>query len=37
MAENLARRRVERPWLVNLQWGIALVCGAVAVWALGGP
>jgi len=36
MAENLVRR-VERRWLVNLQWAIALVCGAVAVWALGGP
>jgi hypothetical protein len=35
MAEYLAR--VERAWLVNLQWAIALVCGAVAVWALGGP
>jgi hypothetical protein len=37
MAENAVQQRVERPWLVNLQWVIALVCGAVAVWALGGP
>ncbi len=36
-AENLVPRRVERPWLVNLQWALALVCGAIAVWALGGP
>jgi hypothetical protein len=37
MAENLAQQRVERPWLVNLQWALALICGAIAVWALGGP
>jgi hypothetical protein len=37
MAEDLAQQRVERPWLVNLQWVLALICGAVAVWALGGP
>lgn len=37
MAENMVQQRVERPWLVNLQWAIALVCGAVAVWAFGGP
>jgi hypothetical protein len=34
---DLLHRRVERPWLVNLQWALALICGAVAVWALGGP
>lgn len=34
MAEDLAQQRVERPWLVNLQWALALVCGAIAVWAL---
>ena len=37
MAENVVRERVERPWLVNLQWALALILGAVAVWALGGP
>ena len=37
MAEHLAQQRVERLWLVNLQWALALICGAIAVWALGGP
>ena len=37
MAENLAQQRVERLWVVNLQWAVALICGAIAVWALGGP
>jgi len=37
MAEDLAQQRLERQWLVNLQWALALICGAVAVWALGGP
>lgn len=36
-AEKLVPQRIERPWLVNLQWALALVCGAIAVWALGGP
>jgi hypothetical protein len=37
MVEDVARQRAERLWLVNLQWALALICGAVAVWALGGP
>ena len=37
MAENLARRVEERSWLVALQWVVAVVIGAISVWALGGP
>lgn len=37
MAENLARRVAERPWLVTLQWAVAVVVAAISVWALGGP
>ena len=37
MAQDLVQQRFERPWLVNLQWAVALICGALAVWAFGGP
>lgn len=37
MAQNLARRVEERPWLVTLQWVVAVVIGAISVWAFGGP
>lgn len=37
MAQNLARRVGERPWLVTLQWVIGVVVAAISVWALGGP
>ncbi len=37
MGASFSKRSDEWRWLVTLEWALAIVFGAVAVWVLGGP